>query len=140
MSNRVLSIGQCPADHAAISRVLADQFQAAVIPVDNEDQAALELRRAPVSLILVNRIFDADGRLGLEFIRRWKEAEPHVPIMLVSNYEDAQKDALQAGAVAGFGKAALGQPAMLDRLRPYLAEAPGEVVKETTTHAEGDNV
>jgi hypothetical protein len=41
--------------------------------------------------------------------------------MLISNYEDAQKEAQAAGAVAGFGKAALGQPAMLDRVRPYLA-------------------
>jgi two-component system, chemotaxis family, chemotaxis protein CheY len=128
MSNRVLSIGQCGADHAAISRVLADQFQAAVIPVDNEAQAALELRRAPVCLVLVNRIFDADGRLGLDFIRRWKEQEPHIPIMLVSNHEDAQKEARQAGAVPGFGKAALGQPAMLDRVRLYLEETNRESV------------
>jgi len=140
MSNRVLSIGQCAADHAAISRVLADQFQAAVIPVDHEEQADLELRRAPVSLVLVNRIFDADGRSGLEFIRRWKEQEPHVPIMLVSNYEDAQNDARQAGAVPGFGKAALGQPAMLDRVRPYLAEASTGLVKEATASSEGDSV
>jgi CheY-like chemotaxis protein len=138
MSIRVLSIGQCAADHAAISRVLADQFQAAVIPVDNEEQAALELRRAPVSLVLVNRIFDADGRSGLEFIRRWKEQEPHIAIMLVSNYEDAQTDAREAGAVPGFGKAALGQPHMLDRVRPYLAETLGGLVQETTGRSEDD--
>jgi CheY-like chemotaxis protein len=140
MSNRVLSIGQCAADHAAISRILADQFQTAVIPVDDEEQAALELRRAPVSLVLVNRIFDVDGRSGLEFIRRWKEHEPHVPIMLVSNYEDAQEDARESGAVPGFGKAALGQPAMLDRVRPYLTEIRGGPVKKATAGADGDSV
>ncbi len=139
MSNRVLSIGQCAADHAAISRVLADQFQAAVIPVDNEEQAALELRRAPVSLVLVNRVFDQDGRSGLEFIRRWKDKEPHIPIMLVSNYEDAQKEARQAGAVPGFGKAALGQPAMLERVRAHLAES-SEGLKETAGNSLGDGV
>jgi DNA-binding NtrC family response regulator len=138
MFNRVLSIGQCAADHAAISRVLADQFQAAVIPVDNEEQAALELGRAPVSLVLVNRIFDADGRSGLEFIRRWKEGQPQVPIMLVSNHEDAQRDARLAGAAPGFGKAALGQPAMLDRVRPYLSETSTGPVKEATASSEGN--
>jgi DNA-binding NtrC family response regulator len=134
-----LSIGQCAADHAAISRVLADQFHTAVIPVDDEEQAAVELRRSPVSLVLVNRIFDADGRSGLDFIRRWKEREPHVPIMLVSNYEDAQEDARQMGAVRGFGKAALGQPAMLDRVRPYL-ETSGGPVKESTASNDDDSV
>jgi DNA-binding NtrC family response regulator len=138
MSNRVLSIGQCAADHAAISRVLADQFQAAVIPVDNEEQASLELQRAPVSLVLVNRVFDADGRSGLEFIRRWKQREPRIPVMLVSNHEDAQMDACQAGAVPGFGKAALGQPSMLDRMRPYLAETASGLTKQATGRPEGD--
>jgi CheY-like chemotaxis protein len=117
---------------------LADQFQAAVIPVDDEEQAALELQRAPVSLILVNRVFDSDGHSGLEFIRRWKAREPHIPVMLVSNYEDAQQDARQAGAVPGFGKAALGQPAMLDRVRPYLTETAGGLVKQPTGRSEGD--
>jgi len=139
MSNRVLSIGQCAADHAAISRVLADQFQAAVIPVDSEEQVFLELRRAPVNLVLVNRILDADGGSGLEFIRRWKKQEPHIPIMLVSNYEDAQQEAGQIGAVLGFGKAALGQPAMLDRVRPYLAEISA-LVQEAAGNSEDDGV
>jgi DNA-binding NtrC family response regulator len=140
MSHRVLSIGQCAADHAAISRVLADQFQAAVIPVDNEEQASRELKRAPVSLVLVNRIFDVDGRSGLEFLRGWKEREPHIPIMLVSNYEDAQKEACQAGAVPGFGKAALGQPAMLDRVRAYLAEKSGALAEQASGSSEGNPV
>jgi hypothetical protein len=40
--------------------------------------------------------------------------------MLVSNYEDAQAQAVQAGATTGFGKAALGQPHMLARVERYL--------------------
>ena len=41
-------------------------------------------------------------------------------MMLVSNYEDAQNEAVAAGALPGFGKASLGQPHMLARLRPLL--------------------
>ena len=43
-----------------------------------------------------------------------------VPIMLVSNYPNWQEKAVKAGGVPGFGKAQLGQPAMLEALRPFL--------------------
>ena len=46
-----------------------------------------------------------------------------VPIMLVSNYEDAQQRAVEKGALPGFGKASLGQPHMLARLKSILAGA-----------------
>jgi len=39
---------------------------------------------------------------------------------LVSNYTDAQAQAVQAGAEPGFGKSSLGQPQMLDRVRAFL--------------------
>jgi hypothetical protein len=41
--------------------------------------------------------------------------------MLVSNYEDAQQEAVATGAVAGFGKASVGHPEMLGRVAPFLA-------------------
>ena len=43
-----------------------------------------------------------------------------VPMMLVSNYEDSQAEAVKHGAKPGFGKAALGQPRMLSRVKPLL--------------------
>jgi hypothetical protein len=46
-------------------------------------------------------------------------------VMLVSNHEDAQRAAVEAGAVPGFGKAALGHPAMLARMGNYLDVLPG---------------
>jgi CheY-like chemotaxis protein len=72
--------------------------------------------------VLVNRVLDADGSSGLELIRALKAEEQlrDVPVLLVSNYEDAQAQAVQAGAVPGFGKAELGQPHMLACVEPYL--------------------
>jgi len=46
-------------------------------------------------------------------------------VMLVSNYEDAQKEAVAAGALAGFGKASLGRPAMIESLRSVLGDKQG---------------
>ena len=86
------------------------------------EQALEQLRQETFALVLVNRVFDADGSSGLDLIRALKAEEPlrDVPVMLVSNYEEAQAQAVQAGAALGFGKAALGQPHMLARVETYL--------------------
>lgn len=121
-SRRVLSVGQCFADHSGITRVLRGAFAAEVIGADSAPEALQQLRQDTFALVLVNRVLDADGSSGLELIRALKADEQlrHVPVMLVSNYEDAQAQAVQAGAVPGFGKAALGQPHMLARVEAYL--------------------
>jgi CheY-like chemotaxis protein len=121
-AKRVLSVGQCFADHSGITRVFRNSFGADVVAVDSAREALEHLRRETFALVLVNRVFDADGSSGLELIRAIKtEAELRdVPVMLVSNYEDAQAQAVQAGATPGFGKAAMGQPHMLARVEPYL--------------------
>jgi two-component system chemotaxis response regulator CheY len=124
-AKRVLSVGQCWADHSAISRTLQRHFGADVIRADSTADAVDQLRQKTFDLVLVNRVFDADGTSGLKLVQQLKqEQELHqVPVMLVSNYEDAQQEAVSAGAVPGFGKAALGLPQMLARVKPFL-EAP----------------
>jgi hypothetical protein len=42
--------------------------------------------------------------------------------MLVSNYDDAQEEAIAAGAAPGFGKSALYGPLVVERVRAFLAE------------------
>jgi CheY-like chemotaxis protein len=123
-TKRVLSVGQCYADHSAISRTLGQHFGAEVVPADSADEALGLLGAGPFALVLVNRVFDADGSSGLDLVRRLKQDPDRggTPVMLVSNYEDAQNEAVVAGALRGFGKAALGQPHMLARLRPLLGE------------------
>jgi CheY-like chemotaxis protein len=121
MSSRVLSVGQCGLDHGNISRVLRDTVQAEVVPAASADEALEALRGGGFDLVLVNRVL-ADGDSGLELIRRIK-ATPEaakVPVLLVSNFADAQAQAIEAGAVPGFGKSALNAPEMVARLREYL--------------------
>jgi CheY-like chemotaxis protein len=119
---RVLSIGQCAVDHAALSRTLATHFGAEVVPAAGAAEALGRLEQEAFDLVLVNRLFDADGSSGLDFIRQLTRRQPQriVPVMLVSNYEDAQGEAVATGARPGFGKASLGQPAMLARLKDLL--------------------
>jgi response regulator RpfG family c-di-GMP phosphodiesterase len=123
MSNkRTLSVGQCSADHGSITYTLRENFRAQVVEADTIDEALRLLAAEPFDLVLVNRVFDVDGSPGIDLVRQIK-AGPHgqVPVMLVSNYEDAQNEAVEAGAVPGFGKATLGRPAMLAAVRPFLS-------------------
>jgi CheY-like chemotaxis protein len=119
---RILSVGQCMADHGSISGTLRRLFAAEVVPADSAAEALAELQKHSFDLVLVNRVLDSDGSSGLEVIRQLKtdDRAKDVPVMLVSNYEDAQHQAVQAGALPGFGKSALGQPAMRARLGAVL--------------------
>src|SRR4051794_6307159 len=105
MPARVLSVGQCHFDHGNISRVLSSQFSAEVVPAATADEALSALRQGGFALVLVNRVFDSDGGSGLELIREIAGSPGSAPVMLVSNFEDAQARAVAAGAVRGFGKA-----------------------------------
>jgi CheY-like chemotaxis protein len=119
-TKRVLSVGQCAMDHGNISRMLTGHFQAEVVPADTAEEALDLVRGGGFDLVLVNRVFDSNGGSGLDLIRRLKAGGQAPPVMLVSNYEDAQKEAVAAGALPGFGKGALGTPATLGRLRAAL--------------------
>jgi two-component system chemotaxis response regulator CheY len=125
---RVLSVGQCFADHSSIRRTLEEHFAAQVIPAATVAEVKARLQQERYDLILVNRIFDADGVSGLALIEQLKQDEKSrdLPVMLVSNYEDAQQEAVARGALPGFGKASLGQPQMLGRLRKILGSRKDE--------------
>ena len=128
MATRVLSVGQCGFDHGNISRLLRN-FDAEVVPVDTAAEALTLLQNETYNLVLVNRVFDLGGD-GMEFIREAKatRAGQETPVMLVSNYADWQEKAVAAGAVRGFGKAALTAAATFATLRPILgSEAPSDV-------------
>jgi two-component system chemotaxis response regulator CheY len=123
-TKRVLSVGQCGADHGTIARTLQAVFDAVVEPADSAREALERLRSESFAVVLVNRIFDRDGTTGLDFIRALKSDEQlrPVPVLLVSNYDDAQAQAQAAGAAPGFGKADLRRDVVRERLSPYLGE------------------
>jgi len=127
-TRRVLSVGQCFADHSSIRRTLEQHFAVEVIPAATMAEVRARLQQERYDLILVNRIFDADGVSGLALIEILKQEEKsrHLPVMLVSNYEDAQREAVAQGALPGFGKASLGQPQMLGRLQNVLGDRKDE--------------
>ena len=84
---RVLDVGQCNADHSAISRLLTGSFDVELDRAHGRSDALDLMADGGYDLVLVNRLMDADGSSGLEIIKhiRSDEAFVDVPVMLVSN-------------------------------------------------------
>ena len=123
MSQTVLDVGQCDADHSRISQLLQQHFDVELARAHSFDEAITRTSQQAFDLVLVNRILDADGTEGLEIIRALKSSETtsSLPVMMVSNFPEAQEAALTAGAVPGFGKAALNTPETIALLRQHLS-------------------
>jgi CheY-like chemotaxis protein len=122
MEHRVLIAGQCSFDFGGLTHMFRTQFHAHVDAAASESQLQALAGQHPYDLVLVNRVFDADGTSGLEVIRAWVADEKlsPIPIMLVSNFDWAQQEAVEAGAQPGFGKQSLHSPETLDQLRPFF--------------------
>ncbi len=103
-------------------RRLVESFGARVERVAMPEQALELLRREPYDLVLVNRKIDQDYSEGTELIRAMQADAllRRVPVMLVSNYPDAQAEAVRLGAARGFGKRALEAPGTRSLLGSYL--------------------
>jgi CheY-like chemotaxis protein len=97
-------------------------FQAEVVRAQTQEEALQRLREEPFSLVLVNRKLDRDHSDGLALIRTLKTDSrlASIPVMLISNFADYQEDAIDAGAVEGFGKRDLSGGRALEALRKVL--------------------
>jgi CheY-like chemotaxis protein len=120
---RVLDVGQCDPDHANITRTLKAHFDVTVDRAKSAEQVLYMMGFYDYDLVLVNRIFDADGSEGLDLIRQLKQDKDRAkaPIMLVSNYADAQESAAALGALTGFGKAELDATDTIGKLKAVLS-------------------
>jgi len=124
MTRRVLDVGQCGPDHAAIAGMIRRHFGAEVDQAEAADDAVEALSSGSYDLVLVNRKLDVDYSDGLKVIERLRSDArlAAVPVMLVTNYQEHQRAAVKAGAVYGFGKAQLNDPEVLRRLEPFLGQ------------------
>lgn len=124
MTKRVLDVGQCVPDHAAIARFLTQTFECEVATADELQDTLHMLESDRFDLVLVNRKLDIDYSDGMEIIRALKTDGrfAEIPVMLVSNYPEYQDEAVAAGAHRGFGKAELGDPETVELVRAALRD------------------
>ena len=126
MSKQVLLVGHCGPDSAYLRQSVRKAVPDAVlVSADDARELTKALGSGTVDLILFNRElgYGYEPDTGVEAIRALRPAHPDVRMILVSNYEDAQRAAEQAGAQPGFGKRDLGTPKVADLLRDALGVA-----------------
>ena len=115
---RIALVGHCGFDSGSLSRFASEAAPDAQV-VRINDQRALDEVAGAETLMLVNRVLDGRfdvGGSGIALIKAIAGQPDASPAMLVSNYEDAQREAVAAGALPGFGKSDVGNPATKQRI------------------------
>lgn len=110
-------VGHCVPDAIMLKTVVQRAFPGASVETVN-DQGALDSTLERDVVLVVNRELDGEfdvGRGGIDLIR--SQAGDRVPMLLVSNFEDAQAEAEAAGAMPGFGKSNLYDDETTQRLK-----------------------
>ncbi len=122
MKSMILDVGMCGFDGPRIKELLKERIGATVVQAATASEAFEQLDKGRFDLILVNRIFAANGDSGLKLIQELKSAGTTTPVMLVSDHEDAQAKAAALGAVPGFGKSELEEHQTFQLIQDALGE------------------
>ena len=123
MSKKIVLVGHCGPDSSFLRMaVSAADRSLKVLMADDADELNQHLEQG-VDLLLLNRElgWGFEQTEGVEIIRQLLSRHPNVKMMLISNYADAQAQALAAGAVPGFGKREIGSPRVAQVIRRALA-------------------
>jgi ActR/RegA family two-component response regulator len=122
MSKRIALIGHCGPDSSFLRMAVSRAAKGAQV-VSADDTASLDrLIAEGIDLLLFNRVLDYgfEDTEGVEIIRKLRAAHPNLRMMLVSNYPEAQAEAIAAGALPGFGKREMNSPRVTDLIRNAL--------------------
>ena len=123
MSKKVALVGHCGPDSSYLRLVVGKADRGISVVSADDEQSLQRVLEDGVDLLLLNRQLDwgFNESMGVDLLRRLRAIRPDVKAMLVSNYPDAQADAVAAGALPGFGKRDLGSPRVAELLREALA-------------------
>ena len=113
MAIKILDVGQCGFDGPRMAKLWKDRLGAQVTNAADADEALEAVEAEDYDIILVNRLLASDESSGLDVIDQLIDAGVKSPIMMVGDRSDAQDEAVEHGAVRGFGKADLGDPRTL---------------------------
>lgn len=124
MSNpkTVVLVGHCGPDMFMLKTAVGRALPEATIVFVN-DTVALSEYLTSDSLLLVNRELDGgfDRKSGIDLISQIAKQDDPPIAMLISNLEDAQSQAVAAGAKPGFGKSQLYDSSTIDILTGAMA-------------------
>jgi DNA-binding NarL/FixJ family response regulator len=131
MPKKVLLVGHCGPDSSylrmSVRKAVPD---VEILSADDGEELTKILERG-IDLILFNRElgYGYDPDTGVEAIRALRPTFPDVRMMVVTNYDDVQRQAQAAGAQPGFGKKELGTARVAELLRDALGGAKNAEVR-----------
>ncbi len=125
---KVALVGHCGPDSSYLRITVRKSHPEVEVVMVDDDRDLHRALEGGVELLLFNRelSYGFHDSLGVDLIKRLRAQNPMIKMMLVSNYADAQADAVAAGALPGFGKRELSSPRILTLIREALEN-------ETTT-------
>jgi len=124
---RIALVGHCGPDAAMLKHTLQRFANGATVELVT-DEAQLQRVLTGEALLLVNRVLDGDFSVeqGVMLIRELAGRSDGPRFMMVSNLDEAQRQAEQAGAYPGFGKNDLGGEKMQQRLHAAMSDQASE--------------
>ena len=107
---KVALVGHCGPDSSFLRIMVRKAHPEAEVFMVDDDRELSRALADGVELLLLNRelSYGFHDTMGVDLIKRLKAQNAGIKMMLVSNYADAQAEAVAAGAVPGFGKRELG--------------------------------
>jgi DNA-binding NarL/FixJ family response regulator len=122
MPHSVILVGHCGIDGPRLQREISSKLPGTDVVRVNSTADLQSQLEANADLFLVNREpvgFDNDG---LAIIRQVRQEHPDAKVMLVSDYPEFQEQAVQAGALKGFGKSEIGSSSLTDAVKQALGD------------------
>ena len=121
MPKRVILVGHCNVDGPRLQSEIASCVDDAEVLRINTDGDLRRVCAEGADLWLINREPVGFGRAGgVDLVRQVCGGRPDQKVMLVSDYPEAQSEAVAAGAMPGFGKSDMGSPKLADTVRQAL--------------------
>jgi len=118
-------VGHCGPDSSYLRMAVARVQRNLIVSMADDDAELSREIGQGAELLLLNRVLDYgfEQTDGAALIAELRARFPDVKMMLVSNYPEAQAEAVAAGALPGFGKRELGSERVTKLLREALADA-----------------
>jgi DNA-binding NarL/FixJ family response regulator len=122
MSHCVVLVGHCGIDGPRLERELTQGMsETRVLRVNSETDLKRCLEDG-ADLLLINREPVGFDRQGVDLVREVCRDNPDAKVMLVSDYSDAQQEAVSAGALPGFGKSTMGRGTVVGAVKKALGD------------------
>jgi hypothetical protein len=121
MGQSILLVGHCGVDGPRLQRdISAGVPGSEVVRVNSWGDLAEWLSEGRADLLLVNREPVGFEEEGMAIVRAVLKQCPEARVMLVSDLEEAQAEAVAAGAMRGFGKRLMGTPQLVEEVERGL--------------------